>query len=46
MINRVLIYNSGGGLGDSIQVLPLIDTLKKELDPYKPRCLTKVTQIF
>ena len=30
MINRVLIYNSGGGLGDSIQVLPLIDTLKKE----------------
>ena len=30
MINRVLIYNSGGGLGDAIQILPLIDTLKKE----------------
>ena len=31
MINRVLFYNSGGGLGDAIQILPLIDTLKKEL---------------
>ena len=28
MINRVLLYNSGGGIGDSIQILPLIDTLK------------------
>ncbi len=31
MINRVLFYNSGGGVGDAIQILPLIDTLKKEL---------------
>ena len=30
MINRILIYNSGGGIGDSIQILPLINTLKKE----------------
>ena len=28
MINKVLLYNSGGGIGDSIQILPLIDTLK------------------
>ena len=31
MINRVLLYNSGGGLGDSIQVFQLIETLKSEL---------------
>ena len=31
MINQVLIYNSGGGIGDSIQILPLINTLKTEL---------------
>ena len=31
MINRVLLYNSGGGIGDSIQILPLIETLKFEL---------------
>ena len=28
MINRVLLYNSGGGLGDSVQLLPLILSLK------------------
>ena len=28
MINRVLLYNSGGGIGDAIQILPLISTLK------------------
>jgi len=31
MINRVLLYNSGGGIGDSIQLLPLVNTLKNEL---------------
>jgi len=31
MINRVLFYNSGGGIGDAIQILPLVDTLKKQL---------------
>ena len=31
MINRVLLYNSGGGIGDAIQILPLINTLKNEL---------------
>ena len=30
MINRVLLYNSGGGVGDALQILPLIDTLKTE----------------
>ena len=31
MINKVLLYNSGGGIGDSIQILPLIETLKLNL---------------
>ena len=31
MIKRILFYNSGGGIGDSIQILPLINTLKDEL---------------
>ena len=31
MINKVLLYNSGGGIGDSIQILPLLDTLRFEL---------------
>ncbi len=30
MINRVLFYNSGGGIGDAIQILPLINSLKKQ----------------
>ena len=30
MINRVLFYNSGGGIGDAIQILPLINSLKNE----------------
>ena len=30
MVNRVLLYNSGGGIGDAIQLLPLIDMLKSE----------------
>ena len=32
MINRVLFYNSGGGTGDAIQILPLIDTLKTKFE--------------
>ena len=28
MINSILFYNSGGGIGDAIQILPLIDTLR------------------
>ena len=32
MINRVLFYNSGGGLGDAIQILPLVETIKKEFN--------------
>ena len=31
MINQRLFYNSGGGIGDAIQILPLINTLKNEL---------------
>ena len=31
MLKKLLIYNSGGGIGDSLQILPLIMTLKKEL---------------
>ena len=30
MINSILLYNSGGGIGDAIKVLPLINGLKKE----------------
>ena len=32
MINRVLLYNSGGGVGDALQILPLINVLKKEFN--------------
>ena len=28
MLNRILIYNSGGGIGDSIQLFPLILSLE------------------
>ena len=31
MINNVLLYNSGGGIGDALQILPLINILKSEL---------------
>ena len=27
-MKKILIYNSGGGLGDSIQIIPLLLTLK------------------
>ena len=30
MIKNILLYNSGGGIGDSLQILPLINTLKNE----------------
>ena len=30
MINQILFYNSGGGIGDALQILPLVSTLKKE----------------
>lgn len=35
MINRLLLYNTGGGIGDAIQILPLINTLKKEFNETK-----------
>jgi hypothetical protein len=28
VFKKILIYNSGGGLGDSIQLFPLISSLK------------------
>ena len=31
MNNNILLYSSGGGIGDAIQILPLIETLKTEL---------------
>ena len=34
MISRILIYNSGGGIGDAIQILPLINSLKVEFKDY------------
>jgi ADP-heptose:LPS heptosyltransferase len=35
MIKRLLIYNSGGGLGDALQILPLITTLRSEFSDAK-----------
>ena len=32
MINRILFYNSGGGLGDAIQIMPLIEALRGEFN--------------
>ena len=29
MVKKILLYNSGGGLGDSIQLFPLILGLQK-----------------
>jgi len=46
MINRVLLYNSGGGIGDAIQVLPLINTLKIELKNAKFYYLCSHTNHF
>ena len=34
-MKKILIYNSGGGLGDSIQIIPLILSLKKSLQKIK-----------
>jgi len=30
MINRVLFYNTGGGIGDAIQIMPLINGIRNE----------------
>ena len=30
MINRILLYNSGGGIGDALQILPSISALRNE----------------
>ena len=35
MIKRMLLYNSGGGIGDSLQILPFINTLKSEFENTK-----------
>ena len=35
MINRILLYNSGGGIGDALQILPLINILKSEFKKAK-----------
>ena len=35
MIKSVLFYNSGGGIGDSIQILPLIESLRTGLKDAK-----------
>ena len=32
MLNRILIYNSGGGIGDALQIIPLINALKLEFE--------------
>ena len=35
MLNRILIYNSGGGIGDSIQLFPLILSLENIFEKYE-----------
>ena len=35
MLKRILIYNSGGGVGDSIQLISLINALKSEFNNTK-----------
>ena len=32
MVKKILIYNSGGGLGDAIQLFPLILSLKNHFN--------------
>ena len=34
-MKKILIYNSGGGLGDSIQIIPLILVLKITIEDLK-----------
>jgi len=34
MLNRILIYNSGGGIGDSIQLFPLILSLENIFEDF------------
>ena len=34
-MNKILIYNSGGGIGDSIQLFPLITSLKNHFNKSK-----------
>ena len=34
-MNKILIYNSGGGLGDAIQLFPLLLSLKIILEDLK-----------
>ena len=33
MVKKILIYNSGGGLGDAIQLFPLILSIKNQFSP-------------
>ena len=37
MINRILIYNSGGGIGDALQILPLINAANIEAKKYESK---------
>ena len=46
MINSVLLYNSGGGIGDALQILPLIDTLKSEFKNTKFYYLSAHENLF
>ena len=34
-MKKILIYNTGGGLGDSVQIVNLILSLKKKFDGYE-----------
>ena len=45
-MNRILLYNSGGGIGDAIQILPLINTLKSNLKNTKFYYLSAHENLF
>ena len=46
MINRVLLYNSGGGVGDALQTLPLINALKNTFFTVDTRILAIYRILF
>jgi len=45
-MKKILIYNTGGGIGDSIQIINLILSLKKKFKNYELYLLTSNQEYF